>query len=157
MPSDPTVFDEFKLPFIFVPHGAAEPTEWLERHRDYIKLPATMVPRLRNGGPANPSPPNPSFGQQRTQDGFAASPDPGASGSPTGNAIPDAASGGTNKGAGRAGTPDDPVAAFRRADAALETAASDYVSMAGHPTPSTISAGNADGPSALSPKAVDGE
>ena len=52
MPSDPHVFDELKLPFIFVPHGAPEPTEWLANHRDYIKLPATFVPRGRSGDQA---------------------------------------------------------------------------------------------------------
>src|SRR5208337_4197172 len=45
MPSEPHVFDELKLPFIFVPHGAPEPTEWLASHHDWIKLPATFVPR----------------------------------------------------------------------------------------------------------------
>jgi hypothetical protein len=45
MPSDSHVFDEIKLPFIFVPHGLPEPTEWVQRHPDYIKLPATLEPR----------------------------------------------------------------------------------------------------------------
>jgi hypothetical protein len=35
MPSDPHVFDELKMPFIFVPRGAPEPTEWLASHPDY--------------------------------------------------------------------------------------------------------------------------
>jgi hypothetical protein len=51
-------FDEIKLPFIFVPHGLPEPPEWLERRPDYIKLPATFVPRARSGGRTNPSSPN---------------------------------------------------------------------------------------------------
>ena len=56
MPSDPLVFDELKLPFIFVPHGEPEPTEWLSSHPNYIKLPATMVPRMGSDDRANLSP-----------------------------------------------------------------------------------------------------
>jgi hypothetical protein len=45
MQSDPHSFDAIKPPFIFVPHGAPEPTEWHESHRDGIKLPTPPVPR----------------------------------------------------------------------------------------------------------------
>lgn len=125
MPSDPRVFDEFKLPFIFVPHGAPEPNEWLQRHPDYIKLPATMVPRPSSGGRSNRSS-NPPPGEQRSMDGLAASPGPTAPRLPTGNDMPDAMSGTTRETAGRTFIGADPIAAYRRANDALATAASDY-------------------------------
>src|SRR5208282_1710028 len=92
MPSDPHVFDGLKLPFIFVPHGAPEPTEWLASHPDYIKLPATFVPRGRSDGRANLSSGSPPPVQRRSTDGLSASPDPAAPWSPTGNAMSDAMS-----------------------------------------------------------------
>jgi hypothetical protein len=42
MACDPHSFDQIKLPFIFVPHGAPEPTELLGGCADWIKLPATL-------------------------------------------------------------------------------------------------------------------
>jgi hypothetical protein len=55
---------------IFVPHGAPEPTEWLANHRDFIKLPATFVPRRRSDGLANRLSGGPA-GQRGTVDGLA--------------------------------------------------------------------------------------
>lgn len=37
--------DGEQIPFIFVPHGAPEPLAWMARHPDWVKIPATMVPR----------------------------------------------------------------------------------------------------------------
>lgn len=36
--------DTLVMPFIFVRHGEPEPTEWLERHSDPIRIPAIFVP-----------------------------------------------------------------------------------------------------------------
>ena len=72
MPSDPTVFDEIKLPLIYVPHGKPEPIEWLQTDPDYIKLPATFEPRARRSGQTDLSSHSPSPGQRRTVDGLAA-------------------------------------------------------------------------------------
>ena len=41
-----------QIPFIFVPHGAPEPPEWMAQHPDWVKIPATMVPRGRTRGRA---------------------------------------------------------------------------------------------------------
>jgi hypothetical protein len=53
MPSDLHTFDEIKLPFIFVPHGAPEPTEWLRNHTGWTKLPATLEPNSRGDRQVN--------------------------------------------------------------------------------------------------------
>jgi hypothetical protein len=47
MPDDTSAphSDDLHLPWIFVPHGAPEPTEWMAEHPGWIKIPATMVPR----------------------------------------------------------------------------------------------------------------
>jgi len=37
--------DLLRVPFIFVPHGAPEPREWLARHPGAIKIAARLVPR----------------------------------------------------------------------------------------------------------------
>jgi hypothetical protein len=37
--------DDLHLPWVFVPHGAPAPTEWMAKHPGWIKIPATMVPR----------------------------------------------------------------------------------------------------------------
>ena len=34
--------DVLYLPFVFVPHGAPEPTEWHARHPDWVSFPATL-------------------------------------------------------------------------------------------------------------------
>src|SRR5271167_2387525 len=128
MPSDPHVFDELKLPFIFVPHRQPEPTEWLQRHPDNIKLPATFVPRGRGGDRDRPSSGSPPAGQRGTVDGLAPPPDPGVPWPPAGSAMSDAM---MNETAGRAWTSGDPIAAFRRASDGLATAASGYASGRG--------------------------
>jgi len=132
MPSDPTVFDELKLPFIYVPDGAPEPTEWMQSHPDYIKLPATFEPRSDSDGRAGRS----SSGVWRTIDGLSAASDPvaprPATESDMSNAMPDARCDTTSsepyRYSGGVSIPADPIAAFRRANDALATAASDYAS-----------------------------
>jgi hypothetical protein len=131
----PQSFDEIRLPFIFVPHGLPEPTEWLQSHPDYIKMPATFVPHARRGGRASPSPPNSPPGQHRTIDGlavssggFAASPDRAAPGPPAGTARFDGMSDAPTEAADRVLIGADPIAAYCRANEALATAGSRYVS-----------------------------
>jgi hypothetical protein len=123
MPSDPHVFDELKVPFVFVPHGALEPTEWLANHRDFIKLPATFVPRGRGGYQANLSSDGPPPVQHRTVDGLAAGSGPTAPRPSSGGALSDAVSAATNQTPEPASSPGDPIAAFCRANDALATAA----------------------------------
>ncbi len=41
----PGAWDVVRIPFCFVPHGAPEPTEWMARHPNWFKIPATFVPR----------------------------------------------------------------------------------------------------------------
>jgi hypothetical protein len=115
MPSDPLSFDEIKLPFIFVPHGAPEPTEWLQRHPDYIKLPATFVPRARSDG-------------RGAADGLRAPSDPAAPWLPAGDALSNGMSAEASGASDGVSLPDDPIAAFRQANDALATAASGYAS-----------------------------
>jgi hypothetical protein len=119
MPSDPHVFDELKLPFIFVPHGAPEPTEWLANHRDWIKLPATFVPRGRSGDQANPSSDGPPPIQHRTVDGLAAASGPTAPRPSSRSAMSDAMPAATNQTPAPASSPGDPIAAYLRANEAL--------------------------------------
>ena len=116
MPSDSRVFDELKIPFIFVPHGAPDPSEWLASHPDYIKLPATFVPRGRGDGGTSPSSGRPSAGQRRTIDGLAPLPDPTAPWRPTENAVPNATQAGTNESSDRTLIGADPIAAYLRAE-----------------------------------------
>ncbi len=123
MPSDPHVFDELKVPFIFVPHGAPEPTEWLANHRDFIKLPATFVPRGRSGGQANLSSDGPPPIQHRTVDGLAAASGPTAPRRSNGSAMSDPMSAATNQTRESTPMPDDPIAAFFRASEGLAQAA----------------------------------
>lgn len=53
-------------------------------------------------------------GQRGTVDGLAAAPDPAAPWLPTGNAMSNAMSAGTNEASGHPWTSDDPIAAFCR-------------------------------------------
>src|SRR5580704_16729897 len=112
MPSDPHVFDELKVPFVFVPHGAPEPTEWLANHRDFIKLPATFVPRGHSGDQANPSSDGPPPIRHRTVDGLVAASGPMTPRPSSGIAMSDAMSAATNQTPGPAQVPDDPIAVF---------------------------------------------
>src|SRR5271165_4944562 len=132
MPSDPESFDELELPFIFVPDGAPEPDDLLEGHVDWVKLPATLVADADGDGQTSFSYGNPPPGQRGSTDGLAASSGPTAPRPPTGNAMSDAMSdamsgarsGGTNETGEHASFPEDPIAAYRRANDALATAAS---------------------------------
>jgi|SRR5580658_3233029 hypothetical protein len=126
MPSDPHVFDELKVPFVFVPHGAPEPTEWLANHRDFIKLPATFVPRGRSGDRADLSSDGPSRVKHRAVDGLAAGAGPTAPRPSSGGAMSDAMSAATNQTPELAPIPGDPIATFCRASDALATAASGH-------------------------------
>ena len=125
MPSDSHVFDELKLPFIFVPYGAPEPTEWLARHPDYIKLPATFEPRERSDSRADRSSGNPPPTQRRSVNVLAATSAPTAAKRLTGNAVANGMTSGSNETADRASIDNDPIAAYLRASDALATAARD--------------------------------
>ena len=76
MSSDPHSFDEIRLPFICVPHGEPEPTEWLSRQPDYIKLPATFVPRAHGDRQADRVAGDDPPAQRSSTGGPAASSDP---------------------------------------------------------------------------------
>ena len=124
----PHAFDEIKLPFIYVPHGDPEPAEWIERHPDYIKMPATFIPRARGAGGTNMSFGTPPPGGLRTLDGLAPRPDPGAPWPPAGGAVADAMSAEANDTFDHARVLDDPIAAFLQANHALAMAASGSMS-----------------------------
>jgi hypothetical protein len=47
---DPGATDVIVIPFIFVPHGAPPPTEWLRDHPDYVRLPAVFEARDGSDG-----------------------------------------------------------------------------------------------------------
>ena len=127
MASDPLSFDEIKLPFIFVPHGEPEPTEWLHRHPDYIKLPATFMPRARGDRQADPVAGVPPPAQRNSAG------EPAASSNPDGP-MPQAENGSfeqTHATPGIASLSGDPIAAYRMASDALGTAASAHASGRG--------------------------
>jgi hypothetical protein len=129
MPSDSRSFDELKLPFIFVPHGAPEPTEWMISHLDWIKLPATLEPNAQRDGRAKRSSGSPPpSGRRRSLDQPVASPGPAAPSPSTMDTMSSPALAATNQISDRASTPDDPIAAFRRANEALANASSGHAS-----------------------------
>src|ERR1700733_11941188 len=101
MPPDPQAFDEIRLPFIYVPHGEPEPTEWLERHPDCIKMPATFVPRADGNRRTNLSFDTPPPGEHGPAEGLLASSDRPALWPSAGNAMPDAAPAATEAGYNR--------------------------------------------------------
>jgi hypothetical protein len=140
----PQAFDEIKLPFIYVPHGEPEPTEWIERHPDYIKLAAEFRPRAGGARRTNLSFDTPPSGQHPSAEGPAAESDPGAPWPPTGGAASDVISAATGPSYGRTFNSDAPIAAFLRANHALAMAASG--SMSGQANSSNLhaDAGNAD-------------
>ena len=124
MPSDPLVFDELKLPFIFVPHGEPEPTEWMQHHPEYIKLPATFVPhggsddqvdRLAGVHPQPLAPASSTWVAAGSSDPGEPVPQAERAGFAETTVLPDVAS-----------LSSDPIAAYRAANSALETAASGY-------------------------------
>jgi hypothetical protein len=126
MPSDSHSFDELKLSFIFVPHGSPEPTEWLERHPDWIKLPATFVPRGDGNRPTG----SVAGVHPRAQVGSADG--PAASSIPHTPVVPqadDAMLDQTLATPGSAAQSDDPITAYRTANDALETATAGYASV----------------------------
>ena len=41
----PEPSDELYVPFLFVPHGDPEPSDWMAAHPGWIRLPAVMMPR----------------------------------------------------------------------------------------------------------------
>ena len=117
--------NEVGAAFVFVPHGDPEPVEWMARHRDWVRIPATMRPRDARQPMTGPT--------RRTPPGGP----PGADG-PLAWAVPGGeAAGGSSDGGGvvlprprwtRPAAPPrsrdamDPVAAFLRANAALDGA-----------------------------------
>ena len=50
--------DDLEIPFIFVPHGAPEPTEWMALHPGWVKFPATFVPHGAAREPVPVDPPS---------------------------------------------------------------------------------------------------
>jgi hypothetical protein len=128
MPSDPHSFYELKLPFIFVPHGAPEPTEWMIIHLDWIKLSATLEPDAQRDGRAKRSSGSLPPGQRRSLDRPAASPGPAAPSPSTADSTSSRAPAATNQTADQALFADDPIAAFRGANDALATTTSDHAS-----------------------------
>ena len=64
---------DLTAPFIFVPTGDPEPTEWMAAHPDWIKIPATLVPR----GPASSGSAVPAGTESTAVAGTAAAAAPG--------------------------------------------------------------------------------
>lgn len=44
-PNQPPPLHCLKLPFIFVPHGAPPPLDWIAEHPGAVTVPATFLPR----------------------------------------------------------------------------------------------------------------
>ena len=120
--------DCIKLPAAFVPHGAAEPSEWLQLYPDYIKLPATFVPHGGGDGQAGGSPDAPPPDQRGSSDEPPATADQSGTWQPTGSTMPTPAQSAPNGAPDRASTLDNPIAAYLKANDALAKAASHYLS-----------------------------
>ncbi len=45
--------DDLVIPFVFVPHGAPEPTEWMNEHPGWVKFPATVMLRPAGSDPTS--------------------------------------------------------------------------------------------------------
>jgi len=119
MPSDPHSFDELKLPFIFVPRGAPVPTELLGGYADWIKLPATLEPDKQSAGQGERPVGAGQPGRRGSAGEQSAPPNPGMPQPPAGDAMSDDA----NATPGASPIPDDPIAAYGRANDALMTMA----------------------------------
>ncbi len=125
--------DTLRVPFIFVRHGDPEPLEWMAQHPDWVKIPTVMIPRRSRHHPANGGP-YPRFDTPPVKPAAPAEPDEAEwpAGKPMAAPLRGAMSrlrpggqppqypGGLGAPPGTPGT-GDPVAAFLRADAALQT------------------------------------
>jgi hypothetical protein len=52
--ADPDDPNTLRVPFVFVPHGAPMPLEWMAEHPGWVRFPATFVPRAPEGGESEP-------------------------------------------------------------------------------------------------------
>ena len=52
--ADPNDPNPLVVPFIFVPPGDPLPIEWMREHPDWIRVPATFVPRAPAAGESGP-------------------------------------------------------------------------------------------------------
>lgn len=116
MPQDPFSSDDLKLRFIFVPHGETPSEQVMDGDTDWVKVPGHFEPRDGDNRAAGPS-------AQVSPDGRTGANTPDARSAPNSLAMP--ASLRHMDGGGErtvAGLADDPIAAYRRANSALDTA-----------------------------------
>jgi len=110
--------DDLVVPFIFVPHGDPEPTEWMARHPGWVRFPATLVPRAdpRPGGEATPRHPPPTVSPSAAQPAPRPAKAPARRGRfPGVGGLPPRRQGGAGL-----GTVEDPVATYLRISAATD-------------------------------------